>query len=143
MGRRSRETTGETAVAIRVSGALALLFSGDEWYLPLRLLSEGAAAPSSPPSHLPHSPGQALGRQTRSSRHSLALEVAKAWVRWTWKSSDFQVLNHSYGEGNGSPLQCSCLENPIDREAWRDTYSSWGHKGSDSTEQVTYTHHHS
>ena len=23
------------------------------------------------------------------------------------------------GEGNGSPLQCSCLENPMDRGAWR------------------------
>ena len=22
------------------------------------------------------------------------------------------------GEGNGSPLQCSCLENPVDGEAW-------------------------
>ena len=22
------------------------------------------------------------------------------------------------GEGNGNPLQCSCLENPRDREAW-------------------------
>ena len=22
------------------------------------------------------------------------------------------------GEGNGNPLQCSCLENPCDREAW-------------------------
>ena len=22
------------------------------------------------------------------------------------------------GEGNGSPLQCSCLENPMDRGAW-------------------------
>ena len=22
------------------------------------------------------------------------------------------------GEGNGNPLQYSCLENPIDREAW-------------------------
>ena len=25
----------------------------------------------------------------------------------------------SLGEGNGSPLQCSCLENPMDRGAWR------------------------
>ena len=25
----------------------------------------------------------------------------------------------SSGEGNGNPLQYSCLENPIDREAWR------------------------
>ena len=24
----------------------------------------------------------------------------------------------SPGEGNGSPLQCSCLENPMDRGAW-------------------------
>ena len=26
----------------------------------------------------------------------------------------------SPGEGNGNPLQCSCLGNPTDREAWRD-----------------------
>ena len=25
------------------------------------------------------------------------------------------------GEGNGNPLQCSCLENPIDRETWQST----------------------
>ena len=23
------------------------------------------------------------------------------------------------GEGNGNSLQCSCLENPMDREAWQ------------------------
>ena len=28
------------------------------------------------------------------------------------------VLKGSYGEGNGSPLQYSCLENPMDRRAW-------------------------
>jgi len=27
-------------------------------------------------------------------------------------------LGKSPGEGNGNPLQCSCLENPMDREAW-------------------------
>ena len=27
----------------------------------------------------------------------------------------------SPGEGNGSPLQYSCLGNPMDREAWRTT----------------------
>ena len=32
----------------------------------------------------------------------------------------------SPGEGNGNPLQCSCLENPMDRGAWWG-YSSWGH----------------
>ena len=30
----------------------------------------------------------------------------------------------SPGGGNGNPLQCSCLENPMDREAWRP----WGRK---------------
>ena len=27
----------------------------------------------------------------------------------------------SPGEGNGNPLQYSCLENPIDRRAWQAT----------------------
>ena len=27
-------------------------------------------------------------------------------------------LGRSAGEGNGNPLQYSCLENPIDRGAW-------------------------
>ena len=27
----------------------------------------------------------------------------------------------SPGEGNGYPLQCSCLENPTDRGAWQAT----------------------
>ena len=27
----------------------------------------------------------------------------------------------SPGEGNVNPLQCSCLENSLDREAWRAT----------------------
>ena len=28
-------------------------------------------------------------------------------------------LGRSPGEGNGNPLQYSCLENPLDRRAWR------------------------
>ena len=31
------------------------------------------------------------------------------------------------GKSNGYPLQYSCLENPMNREAWRATYT-WGHK---------------
>ena len=27
-------------------------------------------------------------------------------------------LGNSPGGGNGNPLQCSCLENPMDRGAW-------------------------
>ena len=39
----------------------------------------------------------------------------------------------SSGEGNGSPLQYSCLENPIDRRSMVG-YSPWGRKESDMTE---------
>ena len=31
------------------------------------------------------------------------------------------ALGRSLGEGNGNPLQCSCLENPVDREACQTT----------------------
>ena len=30
-------------------------------------------------------------------------------------------LGRSSGEGHGNPLQCSCLEDPTDREAWQAT----------------------
>ena len=34
--------------------------------------------------------------------------------------------------GNGNPLQYSCLENPMDREAWQATVHG-GHKESNTT----------
>ena len=42
----------------------------------------------------------------------------------------------SPGEGNGNPLQYSCLENPMDRGAW---YAPRGCKESDRTEQLHFT----
>ena len=41
------------------------------------------------------------------------------------------------GEGNGNPLQCSCLENPMDRGAWW-AISPWGRKELDMTDRLTY-----
>ena len=38
------------------------------------------------------------------------------------------------GGGRGNPLQCSCLENPMDRERSLAGYSPWDHKESDMTE---------
>ena len=34
-------------------------------------------------------------------------------------------LGRSPGEGNGKPLQYSCLGNPMDRGVWRATVSPW------------------
>ena len=36
-------------------------------------------------------------------------------------------LGRSAGGGHGNPLQCSCLENPMDRGAWHATCPQ-GHK---------------
>ena len=43
-------------------------------------------------------------------------------------------LGRSSGEGNGTPLQYSCLENPMD-----GGYSPWGRKESDTTERLHFT----
>ena len=41
------------------------------------------------------------------------------------RASEFRELTKSWrdvnkgdGDGNGSPVQCSCLENPVDGGAW-------------------------
>ena len=44
-------------------------------------------------------------------------------------------LERSSGEGNGNPLQYSCLQDPMDRGAWRATIH--GIAKSDITEQLT------
>ena len=42
------------------------------------------------------------------------------------------VLGRSPGEGNGNPLQYSCLGNPMERGAWQAT-QSMGSQDSDTT----------
>ena len=58
-------------------------------------------------------PGKSHGRRS--------LEGCSPWGRW---GSDMTERLHFHfslsciGEGNGNPLQCSCLENPRDGGAW-------------------------
>ena len=40
-------------------------------------------------------------------------------------------LGRSSGEGNGNPLQYSCLENPMDRRAWKATVHRVARVGHD------------
>ena len=57
---------------------------------------------------------------------------------WDREESDTTERLHFHfslsciGEGNGNPLQCSCLENPRDGGAWRAAV--YGVAQSDSTE---------
>ena len=48
------------------------------------------------------------------------LEVDKKEIFWGEQSLKINKHNQCYtfGEGNGNPLQCSCLENPRDGGAW-------------------------
>ena len=50
-------------------------------------------------------------------------------------------VRRSPAEGNGNPLQYSCLENSMDRGAWRATVHG-GRKESDITEQLTLSDFH-
>ena len=50
-----------------------------------------------------------------------SLEGCSPWSRWgsdTTERLHFHFSLSCIGEGNGNPLQCSCLENPRDRGAW-------------------------
>ena len=46
------------------------------------------------------------------------------------------------GEGNGKPVQCSCLENPMDRGAWWATVHgvAWATVHGDMTERLSTAH---
>ena len=50
-----------------------------------------------------------------------SLEGCSLWGRWGSDTTEWLHFHFSLsciGEGNGNPLQCSCLENPKDRGAW-------------------------
>ena len=51
-------------------------------------------------------------------------------------SGSIPGLERSHGERNGNPLQCSCLENSMDRGAWLATVQRV--TKSDTTEQLTH-----
>ena len=52
------------------------------------------------------------------STHFLGGSDGKASAYNAGDPGSIPVSGRSSGEGNGSPLQYSCLENPMDRGAW-------------------------
>ena len=57
-------------------------------------------------------PGKSHGRRS--------LVGCSPWGRWESDMTGrlLSLFSSCIGEGNGNPLQCSCLENPRDRGAW-------------------------
>ena len=55
----------------------------------------------------------------RASQVALAVKNLPASAGDLRDTGSVPGSGRSSGEGHGNPLQCSCLENPIDREAWK------------------------
>ena len=51
-----------------------------------------------------------------------------------WETLVRSLVGKFPGEGNGNPLQYSCLENPMDGGAW----CPWGRKELDTTERLHF-----
>ena len=74
------------------------------------------------------------------SRTSLVAQTVKASAYNVGDLGSVPGLGRYSGEGNGNPLQYSCLENSMDGGAWWATYSPWGCKEPDTTEATERTH---
>ena len=57
--------------------------------------------------------------QVHSEHLKPLLLLGKVLKKSFWKSEEFICTVYVHGEGNGTPLQYSCLENPMDREPGR------------------------
>ena len=44
--------------------------------------------------------------------------IKRSKLQWSEAHSNSCMPHRCIADGNGSPLQCSCLENPMDRGAW-------------------------
>ena len=62
---------------------------------------------------------------------------SKASVSNAGDPGSILVLGRSPGEGNGNPVQYSCLENSMSEEPGR--LQSWGRRESDTTERLHFT----
>ena len=58
---------------------------------------------------------------TGASQVALVVKNPSANAGDVRDKSSVPGLGRSPGEGNGNPLQYSCVENPMDRGAWRAT----------------------
>ena len=105
------------------------------WFLPYVNMNQPWVHVShpEPPSHLPPQPyPSGLSQSTGFECPVTCIELALV-IYFTYGDI------HVPGEGNGNPLQYSCLEKPMDRGACKATV--YGVARGDTTQQLNHHHH--
>ena len=87
--------------------------SGNLPWVPPYLLEEGSHCCKRGPYSTPVQEILEVG--VREIIYSILLEIAKKKKK---KEEEEEIAKIAIGEGNGTPLQYSCLENPRDGGAW-------------------------
>ena len=78
-----------------------------------------------------------MSRQVQDQRGKVFEKVISIDPHPSKNGPFYTSISRGFGEGYGNPLQCSCLENPMDRGAW-GVFSPWGGKESDMTEMTLH-----
>ena len=98
---------------------------------PRKILAlQADSLPAEPPGN------RGLGRHYKLSPGLPGASDGKESTGNTRDSGSIPGWGRSSGEGNGNPLQYSCLENFTDRSL--EPYSPWGRKESDTTERLAH-----
>ena len=84
------------------------------------------------------SPSEGIGYPLQYSQTSLVAQLVKNTCN-EGNLGSIPWLGRSPGGGRGNPIQFSCLKNPHEQRSL-EGYSPWGHKKSDSTEQLSTQH---
>ena len=113
-------------------------------HLPTCLFLSHSHGPLNPPARVLDRPDKILSPKHQGQCQTLSTlktifavhGVAKSWTRL----SNWTELNTIFpGEGNGNPLQYSCLENSMDKRAWQATVHGVT-KSRTSLSANTHTH---
>ena len=129
-----REHTGEGNGTPLQYSCLENPMDGGAWWASVYGVAQSRTRPSDFPFPLPHivvisTSTEGWRRQWHptlvllpgKSHGQKSLVGCSPWGRWELDTTEWLPFHFSLsciGEGNGNPLQCSCLENPRDGGAW-------------------------